>query len=115
VTSDLSVSTPEGVRPQAGRRSPSLRASSQMLCICSLAHGGSRSERGGGLRHDRPAAAGARGFPQLAFDRAGAGEDAAVEGVELASGRKEDEAAGHADRDAHRAAVELDCETLALH
>jgi hypothetical protein len=65
---------------------------------------------------ERPAAAAGLRVPlQLALERAGAGEQPAVERLEPVAGREEHEAAGHADGDADRAAVELDCETLAWH
>jgi hypothetical protein len=62
-----------------------------------------------------PAAPGLRVAFQFAFERAGAGEEAAVEAVELIGGCEEHESAGYADGDADRAAVELDCETLVWH
>src|SRR5690242_10700774 len=57
----------------------------------------------------------ARDLFQLALERPGAREEAAVELVEGTARRKEHEAAGDADGDADRAAVEFDGETLAWH
>src|SRR6478672_3511197 len=74
----------------------------------------SRRERGllqsEGQAHRAP-----RDSLQLALDGAGAAEQPSVHRVEAIVGGVEHEAAGHADGDADRAAVELDCKTLGNH
>lgn len=46
--------------------------------------------------------------PQLALDRAGAREQAAIHSIEMVIGRVEHEAARNSDRDADGATIELD-------
>jgi hypothetical protein len=52
---------------------------------------------------------------QLALDRSRAPEQASIQLVEARVGRVKHEAARHADCDADRAAVELDCKSLSNH
>jgi len=54
-------------------------------------------------------------LPQFAFERPGAREKAAVELAKIVVGREKHEAAGHANCNADRTPVELNCETLAWH
>lgn len=54
-------------------------------------------------------------FAQLPFDRAGTGEQAAVDFVETVVGCIEHEAAGDPNGDADRSAIELDCKSLRNH
>ena len=66
-------------------------------------------------RRHRVGRSGTSDVPQRPFKRSSAGKQSTVERVEAVVGRKEHEAAGHADGDADRATVELNCETLAWH
>jgi hypothetical protein len=52
---------------------------------------------------------------QRAFEHSGAGEQLAIEPIEIILGREKHESAGHAHGDADRPAVDLDQESLMLH
>jgi hypothetical protein len=52
---------------------------------------------------------------QRAFEHSGAGEQLAIEPIEIILGQEKHEAAGHSYGDADRATVELDQESLMLH
>jgi len=67
------------------------------------------------MRVCRRAAGTARDPFQFALERPGAGEETAVELVEITARRKEHEAARNADGEPDGAAVELDRKTLAWH
>jgi len=60
-------------------------------------------------------AARGRDLGQLALERPRAAEQPAIERIERVARREEHEPAGHANRDADGAAVELDQESLVRH